>query len=260
MIRTTALLVTLLWGGAVLLGNSAVVIAQTTDFRIETDVLEDGHARPVVQTLTLFQDGIAYDFTRGDEDNCVLVDPQRDRIVLMNSKHQLRTEVSINEMKHLIESARTQAAGTSLAVFLIGASKTEVVDGVVKVGDEHLHYQATTQRVSHPGVATLYQEFADSMARLNAWASAGTPPFARLALNQAVADLNALPVEIRRSMKVGGKTLVHISRLHPTWLLSKSDRLKISEAQKGLVAFTQVDYATFQSRTRAINNEVASGN
>ena len=138
-----------------------------------------------------------------------------------------------------------------LAVFLLGASKIEIVDGVVTVGDDHLRYVATTDKPSREEAVQWYRAFADAMANFNAWTSGGTPPFARLALNAAVADQGRIPAEIQRHIQSGKTALRHTSRLHTTWLLSKADRARITEAQKGLVSYTQVDLGTFQNRVQA---------
>ncbi|RMF41545.1 MAG: hypothetical protein D6753_09415 [Planctomycetota bacterium] len=226
-------------------------MAQSEGFRVETDVFVGDEPAPVFQSLTLFENGIAYDYSRDDDATCTIVDPQHDRIVLVNSQHQIRTELSINEIAQLIETARTQAAGTSLAVFLIGAGKIEVVDGIVTVGDDNLRYVAKTSKPNEPYAVQWYRTFADAMANFNAWASGGTPPFARLALNGAVADLGSIPVEIRRDIKAGKTQVQHTSRLRTTWLLSKTDRARIAQAQKGLVTYTPVDLATFHNRVQA---------
>ena len=133
----------------------------------------------------------------------------------------------------------------------MGASKIEIVDGVVTVGDDHLRYVATTDKPSREEAVQWYRAFADAMANFNAWTSGGTPPFARLALNAAVADQGRIPAEIQRHIQSGKTALRHTSRLHTTWLLSKADRARITEAQKGLVSYTQVDLGTFQNRVQA---------
>jgi hypothetical protein len=243
-----------------LLGSYLLIAAMTSGlhaqegFRIETDVFAEGVAKPLSQTLTLFQDGIAYDLPREENMDITMFDPRNNRLVRFSKQARLQTTLQISEMRQLMESARKQAESTELAVYLRGAEKVEATGDKVTVGDDTLRYETTLQRPSPSNSAETsagaYRSFADAMILMNAFD--GIPPFARLALNAAVEDQQAVPKEIRQSIQRGKKKRVYICRLHATWLLSKADRSRIAEIQEMLVSFPNVSQAEYMKQTQAL--------
>jgi hypothetical protein len=72
--------------------------------RVETELFRDGADRPVARSLTLFDDGVAWDFLElpaaddGDEAamqlvEIVLHDPARERVVVIDPVRRLKTEI-----------------------------------------------------------------------------------------------------------------------------------------------------------------------
>jgi hypothetical protein len=94
-------------------------------FRVESELFEGGGAEPVARSLTLFRDGVAWDFLELPADasgradggpmelsEIVLHDPARERIVVVDPARHVRTQ---------IESVRLQRLSVSLARWAGGA-------------------------------------------------------------------------------------------------------------------------------------------
>lgn len=228
--------------------------AQSTGFRIETDVYVDGEASPVQQTVTLFSDGIAYDISRDDADaEITMVQPALDRIVLLNKKHKVQTEVKISELVKLFAAAKAQALTNELAPFISNAEKIESNDERVIVGDSKLmKYEATLQSPQDSeqaaSFASMYRQFADAAKYLNAYRQR-KPPFARLALNAQIEAKNALPKEITLEVKKADSVLQTTCRLIPAWELSESDRKRVAQIGVDKMSFTAVSSAEYQKIT-----------
>ncbi|MEM7478012.1 MAG: hypothetical protein AAF483_23755 [Planctomycetota bacterium] len=224
-------------------------------FRIETDINVEGYEQPVSRTLSLFRDGAIYDMSRDEGQDITLIEPSLDRITRFNEATKTKTHNSISELKKLIPAAEQQAAQGPLAIFLAGAQSIQVTKEKIVVGREPLRYEATLQKPLDADNAgfyvQLYQQFADASKLLNSFSTGGDPPFARLALNKALAKQGAIPKEIKLYAKRGGKEIVYSSRLHVNWGLSKYDKERITKIQDMLANFEQVTPAEYNRRVQA---------
>lgn len=228
--------------------------AQTTAFRVETDVFVGEEPKPVQQTLTLFSSGVAYDFSMDEPNRVVMIDPLRNRIVLLDAEKKLQTQIELTQLTALMDSARNQAIATELAVYVRDAEQVEKSgDGkTITVGKKILKYVSTLQDSKEPEFAKQYAEFADTSAMLNAWQARNPPPFARLSLNREIANLEKLPEEISRItfLPDSGKEVPEHQvrcKLHCNWRLSKDDERQLAEVGKMLVNFTTVSAQEFFS-------------
>lgn len=223
-------------------------------FRVETDIFSESFEQPVSQTVTRFLDGIGYDESRDADQDITMVDPARDRIVRLNEAEKLRTVVKITKLHELLKLAEAQAQSSKLAVFVAGAAQVKADDDEVTVGASPLIYQATLDRPSDlqeaKQFALTYRQFADATKLLNCFSGRSDPPFARLALNEAVQQKNALPKQIDLTAERGGEE-VHIKCvLNANWLLSKADRKRISEIQSMVATFEDVTPEEYNRRTQ----------
>lgn len=219
------------------------VNGQQADFRIETDVFAEDQKEPVYQTVTFFQAGVAYDFPR-DGGYVSMVAPKSNRLVLLDSKRQVRTQVDLAELTRLLDNAKTGAPGL-LATIIAEADQVDVSDAAVSVGASILHYRATFQKPPSASMAAEYAAFADALARLNAGRQPAALPYARLKLNAVLADKAVLPKEITKTLSLGAKPQVQRSILHATWRLSSEHQRRINEVQSNLVSFEEVSQQEF---------------
>ena len=231
------------------------VSAQSTGFRVETDVYQKGVSNPVQQTVTLFSGGIAYDISRDDsDDEITMVDPELDRIVLLNRKHKVQTEVKISDLAKLFEAAKAQALTNDLAPFVANAQQVENLRDKVVVGDVKLmRYEATLQSPEDDAIAedcsTLYRQFADAAKYLNAYHQRTQPPFARLTLNAQIAAQKSIPKEIKLQMQKQDALVELTCRLIPAWELSDSDKKRVLQIGQDKLTFTAVSSAEYQRIT-----------
>src|SRR5207237_552163 len=96
-----------------------------------------------------------------------------------------------------------------------------------------LIYIARGQHPQRPEAVKAYRNFTDWCARLNATRPGNLPAGARLALNQALAEHELLPLEITRTIPLNGtwnKRLEHRSQHRVNWALCGDDQKKIEHA------------------------------
>ncbi len=95
----------------------------------------------------------------------------------------------------------------------------------------------------------IYRSFADWYARLNAAFPNNLPPGARLALNQALADRDLLPLESTRTIaapNLPGKKQELKNRHLVNWKLAGEDRKEIEQAGDSLATFRSVSFDEYR--------------
>jgi hypothetical protein len=241
-----------IWGTLLLTTNCLAQESATIShvkFQVDTDVFFGDQDAPAQQTRTLFSGGVAYDISYDDPNQITLVDPTRNRIILLHKAKQVRTEIDLAELNQFIVAAQKKAESSGLAIFLRGAARVESTGTSVSVGDEVLKYESTLRIAEDERMAQQYAQVADALALFNGWRS-GVPPFARLALNRAIAEKKSLPEKITRT---SNNTQDHCL-LHINWKLSKADEALIAEIGEMLVKFEAIN----QSEFFALEKQVAA--
>lgn len=242
--------------------------------RVETELFLQGSSTPAVRSLTLFRDGVAWDFLEvptADEDEMQVVeialhDPARERVVVIDPVRNVKTQV---------DGVRLERLGVSLAKWARGADDRLIrwaggpdFDSGLTEGREALELSGPRVRyaVKHapapaPEAAAAYRQFADSALMLKALLHpGGIPPFPRLAINRRLEDADAIPTEVILEMNprlapLGGLTdrRRSVHKMHPRLLETDLERIEEAEAQAAaaeavpLAAF--VDRGAADSRT-----------
>ncbi len=145
----------------------SVALAQQPVFRIETDIHFGDSKAPAKQTLTLFSEGVYYDFSLDDHTAITLVDPQRNRIVLLDAKRNIQTTLDTTEMYSTSNPLGSKRTRLDLQLLLKAADQVEFDDatGVCSVGIAQMRYVAQSQRPTDPQMAEQYADFANWSAR-----------------------------------------------------------------------------------------------
>ncbi|MCA9192699.1 MAG: hypothetical protein KDB03_13080 [Planctomycetales bacterium] len=206
------------------------VLAQQPKFRVETDVYVGANKEPAQQYLTLFSQGIYYDFSYDKPELITVIDPARKQIAIFDSNRKMQLVDSMDRLTEIVERAKLEAPGTPLAV-VIAASELVKVDrttGKIVVGDATMRYEATLQASGSPEMTRQYADFANWSARVNSVRPPYLPPYTRLSLNQAIADSGQLPNTIIRTSEIGGRIDEVSCKLIPGWRLSSDDEAKIA--------------------------------
>jgi hypothetical protein len=236
--------------------------------RVETELFAHGSSEPVSRSLTLFRDGVAWDFlelpaaTSADDEprmelvEIVLHDPARERVVVIDPKRNVKTQV---------ESVRLERLGVSLAKWARGSDDRLIRwaggpdfdsgltenDRVIELAGPRVRYAVTHAAAPSATSAAAYREFADSAVLLRALVHpGGVPPFPRLALNRRIEEAGGIPAEVTLEIEprlgpLGGRTdrLKSVHKVLPRLLPSDLDRIETAESQ--VAAAEPVELATF---------------
>jgi len=235
----------------------ALRVSAQEGFRIETDVFEEGQDKPFSRNLTLFKDGVGYDFPRSSP-IVTLVDPRQNRIIVFDTARSLRTLVDIDRLREFTQIAnQATKTGTTeerraLRAIIAEADSVRHGENDVTVGGATMKYKATLQRAPSADYAKTYAEFASALALFNAAQQnlltkaqgANKLPFARLKLNEVVQSKNAIPREITRTIAIGNGPVIKCI-VHATWQLDAEHLQKIESVNAMLESFAPVSQSDF---------------
>jgi hypothetical protein len=224
--------------------------AGAEEFRIETDVFVDEETKPVVETLTIFSDGIVYDFLQSGVEEITLFDRQRKRLVLMDTQRRVKTELSTDSILGFVAQMQAHLNEAQRAFLLAEQLEVKTEDPeTITLSNDRVAYHAKGQSPTRHQAAMEYQQFADWYARLNAMRIGNLPPFARIRLNDELAKRNLIPVSIQRTVtrKHGLKEITQTlhSQHEINWRLSVPDRRLIDKAGTCMAAFPTVSFREY---------------
>lgn len=220
------------------------------EFRMETDVFLDDGKDPVVETLTIFSAGVAYDFLLTGVEEITVFDPSRQRLVLLDTQRKVKTELTFDSLAQYVAQMKVQLSESKQDALL--AEQLEVQSdeaGWLTLTTGELTYRAEGATPKFAEAAAQYQHFADWYARLNAMREGNPPPFARIRLNAELASRGLVPQTIERKIlqKRGlqQKSQTLRSQHLANWRLSQTDRKQIDRAGTYLVSFTGVPFREY---------------
>lgn len=244
--------------------------------RIESRLYAHAGGEPEAKSLTLFRDGVAWDFLelpqpvpggKPDETRMTLVeivlhDPARERLVVIDPVRNVKTEIDKIKLDRLGVSLAAWARGTDdKLVRWAGGPDFEsgVVekDGRIELVGPRVRYAIAHERAPSDEAAEAYRQFADTAVLLKALLHpGGLPPFPRLALNRRIEAAGGIPTEVTLAIEPRfaplpghGQTLTSVHKMHPRMLASDVER--IEEAEGHLAAAVPVDLAVYANRPGA---------
>lgn len=254
-------------------GGGRATAAEKVLLRVETEVFADDDEAPVARSLTLFRDGVAWDFLetlskekKGEEDagpdepaEFVLHDPARERIILVDPARHVKTQIDHLQLERLRASlgnwARKSedplmrwAGGPEFGDGLEETSKTIVLSG------PRVRYEVDFEKAGNGAVAEEYRRFADAALLIKALVHpGGIPPFPRIAINRRIAAAGGIPVGVRleiesRMAKLGRRPSVLRSehKVLESWLAS--DHKRVAAAEERMAVAAPVDLASYAGR------------
>jgi hypothetical protein len=236
-------------------------LAAAEEFRVDTEIFvwKDDKPRehPVAETLTIFANGIVYDFQLSEPREIVIFDPERGRFTVLNESRRIKSSISTQELLDFALSLDAHAAQSKDPLFTFAAKPDFTISSEnvqengqpqtrVTLASEPIYYDAIGHKPQLPEAVAAYRQFADWFARLNAARPGNLPPGPRLVLNQELADRGLLPLEITRTITLksltGAKQVVVSSRHLANWSLSGEDRKRMERAGNGLASFQNVSF------------------
>jgi hypothetical protein len=251
MVRSTSLTIALL-----LLASTAA--AQT--FRMETDVIEGSAKTPFCRVLTLFTDGLAYDFLtlensgdKGKTTEITVFDIPNGRVVMLSPDRSVKTVVSLEELLKTTTDLKVNIKESDKLFHFAAHPKFDVKFSPeakeLALRSDIMTYIVKCAKAESAGAARTYQEFADWSARLNALRPGNLPPFARIELSREIAQRDFVPAEITRTIVVPA-TLRNrkqelLTRHHVNWILSSTDHARIQRVAQQIGDFKTVPFQEF---------------
>ena len=251
--------------------------------RVETEVFADDDEAPVARSLTLFQNGIAWDFLEAlpkkpDEENAgpdepaefVLHDPARERIILVDPARHVRTQIDHLQLERLRASLGSWARKSEDPLMRwaggpeFGDSLEETATKILLEGPR-VRYEVTFEPAGNGAIAEEYRRFADAAVLIKALVHpGGIPPFPRIAINRRVAAAGGIPVAVRleiesRMARLGRRPNVLRSehKVLESWLTS--DHKRVAAAEERLAVAAQVDLATYAGKKDGPEGGIAAG-
>jgi hypothetical protein len=224
--------------------------AVAEDFRIETRVYEGEEELPISEAVTLFQNGVVYDFLAAPAQIAVFSKPTADRpgrFILLDPVRHLYTELDTDRIAAALDKIRDWAVQQPNPVLRFAAAPKfqesfNPESGELALASPLKTYRLQTSSAVKPDALAEYHEYLDWYARLNAMHT-GLPPQPRLEVNAALARHAVVPTEV---MLVDSKAHHAIRAKHDfTWRLSQEDRSRIDEVRDAMGSYRLVENEEF---------------
>lgn len=256
---------------AVLVGlctTAATAADEPSRLRVETVVYDSQNDdTPVARSLTLFQNGMAWDFLErlskegealtGEPAEIVLHDPARDRVILIDPARGVKTQVDTLRLERLRASLATWArstddpqlrwaGGPDFSPTTGGESSREIT-----LEGPRVRYVVACEPAPGSRAAEDYRRFADTALLVKALVHpGGLPPYPRIAINQQVAESGAIPASVRleiepRLGRIAGRARVMRSEHRALSSWSAADHKRVAAAEERLSVAAGVDLAEY---------------
>lgn len=232
-----------------MLGWCGTASVGAQEFRIETDIFVGDQKEPVSETLTIFDNGVVYDFMLTGSEEITLFDRDHDRLVLMDTQRKAKTILSMDDIVTFVAKMKAQLANQQRGFLTSGADRAVIEDdGWLRLANQRVSYRAQCVKPEEKATALEYQEFADWYARLNAMRG-NLPPFLRIRLNSEIAKRGLIPKTIERTIyeerALRGRKQVVRSQHLVNWRLSKTDHKRIDRAGTYLTTFPTISFREY---------------
>jgi len=218
------------------------------DFRIANKVFVGEAEAPSSETVTIFHDGVVYDWA-AEPREVVVFDPVRGRFVLLDPVREVRTEIALEQIESLFVTMQEKMRQRSddYTAFILdpqyqGPSRDDPWDVVFR--GRFMTYRAQARPARTDTAAAQFARFTDAYTRLG---SLKRPPLlARIPLNDWLAAQKRLPEEIELTIYQKGvlgvmsEAAKYRSRHVVNWILSRDDLRKVEQVGRWLAEYRQV--------------------
>jgi hypothetical protein len=225
--------------------------ARADDFRLENRVFLDGKKEPASKTLTLFHQGLVYDFL-SDPSEVTIFDKAAGKFLLLNIANREQTELPLTEVKAFTEKLKASAVKQKdpLVQFFAEPKFEERFDaarGELTFAAPSVTYLIKYEKAKHASISGQYRDFSDWYSQLNAMLNPGSrPPQARLVVNEALARREILPTEVNLTLLAVKDNVPHKTALRSEhefkFPLTESDVVRIKEAQESRYQFKSISF------------------
>jgi len=175
------------------------------EFRIESQVYDANSKLPVSQNVTLFSQGVVFDFRMSNDAQPkpleIIVYNSRNRmLVLLDPTRQIRLELADLSLLRIVDGVRRETMQDKRTSFLVENDFEEIADWSTKwvtLNSPQIVYRFKGEQPKDVSILPLYFEFLENFTRLGATDPTKIPPFPRMKLNQSIKRLGWIPSEVQ---------------------------------------------------------------
>jgi len=239
--------------------------AAAQDYSIYSKVMRLGDPLPLASSLTLFQNGVGYDFPSGGNGEIIVIDPQNSRILLIDPRAGVKQQamVTMPTLGSFVEEYRKQGMenkNPAVRAMFDPQLKVQQNGDTVVAGNSTISYEVRGVKPPQKEIAATYLRFLNWSARLNATNSGSMPPFARITLNVELEKRGLIPQEVKRTIQRGGKKHSLRSTHQAAWSLTAAEKKKISEVRQMMKDLPVTPFLNLRAAQRVATNPKMGNN
>lgn len=226
--------------------------AQSADFLVNNAIFVEGQSQPQSQGVTIFHEGLVYDFLN-EPAEVIIFDKAHRRFTLLDIGRHLRSEISIDDVQAFVNRVKQRLSGhlNPNMKWLADPSFEESFSREtfeLTLKSPAITYQAQVESTV-PAVASQYHEFSDWYAQFNfAVNPKSRPPFPRMMLNEAIDRSKGIAKEVHLTVTLSPKDLpTKITSRHQLVMqLDSADRNRVAEAREYQRSFQSVSFREYR--------------
>jgi hypothetical protein len=239
---------------SIVLGVAAASPTQSADFRVENKVYIEGQAKPQSQGMTIFHDGLVYDFL-ADPPEIMVFDKPHGRFVLLDAGRRVQSEVATDDVKAFTDRAKKSLAKSKAPPQIHWLAEPafdttyDSATSLLTLRSEWLTYQVVLLPTG-PEAAAQYREFSDWDAQFNHVINPQSrPPFPRMMLNAELERNHGIAKEVQLTTTFFTQTPTKITSRHElAGQLDASDMKRVAEAREDMKSFQHVALKDYVQR------------
>ncbi|MDG1873318.1 MAG: hypothetical protein P8J27_05375 [Mariniblastus sp.] len=230
----------------------------TEQFRIESQVYSGDSNLPVSQNVTLFAQGIIYDFqmSNGPQPRpleTVIFDSRNRMMTLLDPDRQVKLELPELRLIKILDAVKRETANDPRSSFLVTdrfREDNDLATGWVTLESPQITYRFKGAYPTDATVLPMYNAFLNNYTRLIATDPSKIPPFARLELNQSIRRLGWIPSEVQITVRENALFRQEFSAKSKHFVfteLSNKDFERIAKAKIEWRSYKPVDLAEYRN-------------
>ncbi|MEM9943883.1 MAG: hypothetical protein AAF939_20145, partial [Planctomycetota bacterium] len=245
---------------AILLPLILFGVGRAQEFRIESQVYQQGNNLPVAENVTLFSDGNIYHFDLANDNRqkggevvsqITIYDASKKTMVVLDPARKVRLDLLDLRIMKILDGVRRDTQQDNRSSFLVTDKFEEDADwstGWVRLSSPTITYQFQADTPKDITILPQYIKYIDLFTQLIASDPHKVPPFPRLRLNQTIKKLGRIPTEVHVTLRPnplfpdGAKA--H-SKHTVFYQLSKKDKERVESAKNQWMTYQPVDLAEF---------------
>lgn len=240
---------------AVFLISSAALVtkaAPAADFRVDNAIYRDGQSQPQSQGVTIFHQGVVYDFL-SEPAEVIIFDKAHRRFILIDAARRVRSQISMEDVQGVVDRVKQRLSGHAnpYMKWLADPAFEESFspeNAELTLRSSMLTYRAQVQSTD-PEVAAQYHEFSDWYTKLNlALTPSSRPPFPRMMLNDAIDRHKGVAKEVHLTVALNASAapIKVTSRHQLTANLGTADMQRVTDARENLRSFPNVSLKDYR--------------